>query len=73
MDDLLASVITEPLEVVNVVLAVSGLAGGVAGAAELARGGGARQIADEAARGAAAGFLLGTYAGIAAALIIALT
>jgi hypothetical protein len=71
--DPFASVVTEPLEVVGTVLAVAGLFGGFLGAAELLRGGGAQQIANEAARGSAVGFLIGIPVAIAVAVIIAFT
>jgi hypothetical protein len=73
MHDLLASVVTEPLEVVDVVLGFAGLHGGIAGAAELIRGSDSERIARETARGAASGFILGIYAGVVTALILAFT
>jgi hypothetical protein len=69
----LASVFTEPLEVAGIVLATSGLWGGAAGAWSWLNGGTGPDIADAAASGAAVGFIVGLYLGLAAALYLVLT
>jgi uncharacterized membrane protein YfcA len=66
----LASVLTEPLEVVGVISAFSFCFAGFAGAAEYLRGKSGHDIADAAATGAAAGFIVGLFAGAGAALYL---
>ncbi len=70
---LVASALTAPLEVVGVVLAFAGVLAGAAGAAELFLGRGGGEIGDAAAKGGAAGFLIGLVAGAAAALYLLVT
>jgi hypothetical protein len=69
----LGSPLTEPLEVVAVVLSVAGLFAGAAGSAELLSGRSGRAIQDAAANGAAAGFLLGLVASVGVALYLVLS
>jgi hypothetical protein len=68
-----ASALAEPLEVVGVVTSFSFFYGGVASAAELLRGASGADIANAAARGAAAGFIIGLFAGLAATLYLLLS
>jgi hypothetical protein len=56
--------------VVGVVTAFAFMYAGFAGAAELLRGSPGSVIADAAAKGAAAGFIVGLFAGVAAALYL---
>jgi hypothetical protein len=69
----LGSPLTEPLEVVGVLLAFVGVIGGAAGAAELLSGQSGREIQDAAAKGAAAAFLIGFVAAVAFALYLVLS
>ncbi len=56
----------------GVVLVFSAFYGGFAGAAELVSGATGAEIADAAAKGAAAGFVVGLFAGVAAARYLAI-
>jgi len=69
---LLASLFTAPLEVVGLWLSTSALFGGAAGARCLLDGGDGSQIADAAARGAAAGFIVGAYVALCAGMYLVL-
>ena len=62
--------LTEPLEVAAVVFTFSGFFAGVAGAVELLSGRTGTEIADAAAKGAAAGFIVGLVAAVAASLYL---
>jgi hypothetical protein len=68
----LASALTGPLEVVGVVISVSALVGGAAGAWSLLGGGSGDDITDAAVRGAAVGFIAGIYLGVLAAMYLLL-
>jgi hypothetical protein len=68
-----ASVLTEPLEVVGVVSAFSFCFAGFASAVEYLRGKSGDDIAGAAATGAAAGFIVGLFAGAGAALYLVLS
>jgi hypothetical protein len=70
---LYGSSLTQPLEPLALWAAFVMIGGGVAGAAALISGRTGREIADESAKGAAAGFILGFFAAISAAMYLVLS
>lgn len=67
---MLASVLTEPLEVVGLWLATIGLFSGAAAAWTWLGGGNGQEIADSTARGGAVGFIAGFIVASGAALYL---
>lgn len=69
----IASIVTPVLEVLGVWLACIGLHGGAASAAALIAGRSGADIGAEAARGGAAGFLIGVPLATGTAILLAIT